>query len=237
MLAAAKRIAASVDVPVTVDAESGYGMTPPDVVEALLSAGAAGCNLEDRDHFAGRLVEIDRQTDRLAAIRAAATARGYGLVINARIDVFLAAGDAQPQHELLDEAISRASSYREAGVDCVFPIILTDAEVIASFVEAVQVPVNILALSQAPPIDQLAGIGVARISYGSTFHRRSMRSSPRLWTTSRVDLRRTEPARQSSVMRISPGAASSVSMVRRAASSIWIRGGDGCSSSKYVPGP
>lgn len=175
MLAAAKRIAASVDVPVTIDAESGYGMTPSDLVEALLHAGAAGCNLEDSDHSAGRLVEVDRQTDRLAAIREAAAARGYGLVINARIDVFLADGGAQPQGALLDEAVSRARSYRQAGADCVFPILLSDAEVIASFVEAVQMPVNILALPQAPPIAQLAEIGVARVSYGSTFHQRSLR--------------------------------------------------------------
>jgi 2-methylisocitrate lyase-like PEP mutase family enzyme len=175
MLAAAKRIVASVDVPVTVDAEAGYAMAPSDVVEALFRAGAAGCNLEDSDHPAARLVEVDRQTDRLAAIREAAAVRGYGLVINARIDVFLADGGAQPQGALFDEAVARSRAYREAGVDCVFPILLFDAEVIASFVEAVQMPVNILALPQAPPIARLAEIGVARVSYGSTFHQRSIR--------------------------------------------------------------
>ena len=53
MLAAAARIANGVDVPVTVDAEAGYGMEPAELVAALRSAGAAGCNLEDTDH-AGR---------------------------------------------------------------------------------------------------------------------------------------------------------------------------------------
>src|SRR6266508_6291331 len=47
MLAAAARIARSVDVPVTVDAEAGYGMAPGDLVDALFAVGAAGCNLED----------------------------------------------------------------------------------------------------------------------------------------------------------------------------------------------
>src|SRR4051812_14637490 len=55
MLAAATRIAAAVDVPVTVDAEAGYGMEPAGLVAALRSAGAAGCNLEDTDHATGRL--------------------------------------------------------------------------------------------------------------------------------------------------------------------------------------
>src|SRR3954449_11262520 len=50
MLAAAARIAAGVDVPVTVDAEAGYGMEPAELVAALRLAGAAGCNLEDTDH-------------------------------------------------------------------------------------------------------------------------------------------------------------------------------------------
>src|SRR5919112_4827662 len=47
MLAAAARIARGVDAPVTIDAEGGYGMEPPELVAALQSVGAAGCNLED----------------------------------------------------------------------------------------------------------------------------------------------------------------------------------------------
>jgi 2-methylisocitrate lyase-like PEP mutase family enzyme len=54
MLAAAARIAGGVDVPVTVDAEAGYGMEPGELVAALRSAGAAGCNLEDTDHASTR---------------------------------------------------------------------------------------------------------------------------------------------------------------------------------------
>src|SRR5262245_47394375 len=57
MLAAAARIARGVEVPVTVDAEAGYGMEPDQLVAALWSAGAAGCNLEDTDHAAASLGE------------------------------------------------------------------------------------------------------------------------------------------------------------------------------------
>src|SRR4051812_49589147 len=49
MLAAAARIANAVEVPMTVDAEAGYGMEPGELVAALRGAGAAGCNLEDSD--------------------------------------------------------------------------------------------------------------------------------------------------------------------------------------------
>src|SRR3954454_894803 len=88
MLAAAARNARGVDVPVTVDAESGYRMDPAELVAALQSAGAAGCNLEDTDHAAGRLRDPHRHAEWLGAVREAASADGYPLVINARVDVF-----------------------------------------------------------------------------------------------------------------------------------------------------
>src|SRR3954451_7538997 len=66
MLAAAARIAGGVDVPVTVDAEAGYGMEPAELVAALRSAGAAGFNLEDTDYAAGGLRDPDRQAARAA---------------------------------------------------------------------------------------------------------------------------------------------------------------------------
>ena len=89
MLAAAGRIVRSVEVPVTVDAEAGYGMEPAEVVAALLAVGAAGCNLEDTDHSAGRLRDPDQHATWLRAVRAAASADGYRLVVNARVDNFL----------------------------------------------------------------------------------------------------------------------------------------------------
>ena len=182
MLSAAARVAASVEVPVTVDAEAGYGMEPEDLVDSLLRAGAAGCNLEDTDHATGRLVDVAAHADRLAAVRAAATARDYGLVVNARIDVFLIDDGVRPQHELLDEAVSRARSYRAAGADCVFPILLNEEGPIAAFVDAVRAPVNVLALPQGPPIDRLADLSVARISYGSSLHDRMMQELATLLT-------------------------------------------------------
>src|SRR5215510_7511498 len=89
MLAAAARIARGVDVPVTVDAEAGYGMVPAELVAALKDMGAAGCNLEDTDHTTGALRDPGERAKWLAAVRAAASADDYPLVINARVDVFL----------------------------------------------------------------------------------------------------------------------------------------------------
>src|SRR5690349_16853058 len=88
MLAVAKRIADNVDVPVTVDAEAGYGMEPAELVAALKEAGAAGCNLEDTNHSNETLRDAERHADFLKAVRDAADADGYPLVINARVDTF-----------------------------------------------------------------------------------------------------------------------------------------------------
>jgi 2-methylisocitrate lyase-like PEP mutase family enzyme len=178
MLAAAARIARGVDVPVTVDAEAGYGMEPAELVAALRSAGAAGCNLEDSDYAAGSLRDPDRHAEWLRAVRQAASADGYPLVINARVDVFLGPflGGAGPgtQDELVAEALRRAKAYLEAGVDCVFPIALWETDALRHFVAEVGGPVNVVRLPQAPSLTELAALGVARVSWGLLLYRDAM---------------------------------------------------------------
>ena len=174
MLAAAGRIAKAVDVPVTVDAEAGYGMEPADLVAALREVGAAGCNLEDTDHAAETLRDPAQHAARLRAVRDAASATGYGLVINARIDVFLSAflaGSETPQEELTDEALERARLYVEAGADSVYPIVLWEPEPMRRFIAEAPAPVNILRTPRVPSIAELAELGVARISWGGLLQR------------------------------------------------------------------
>jgi 2-methylisocitrate lyase-like PEP mutase family enzyme len=168
MLAAAARIARAVDVPVTVDAEAGYGLDPPELVAALTRAGAAGCNLEDTDHASGALREPAALAAWLQSVREAAAGANYGLVINARIDVFLS-GSGE-----LAEALERARAYFEAGADCVYPIALADRATLGKFVSEAGGPVNVLATSEAPSLAELAELGVARVSYGALLHRQAM---------------------------------------------------------------
>jgi 2-methylisocitrate lyase-like PEP mutase family enzyme len=175
MLAAAGRIISGVDVPVTVDAEAGYGMEPAELVAALRGIGAAGCNLEDSDYAAGRLRDAGGHAEWLRAVREAASADGYPLVINARIDVFLhpflAGAGAGTQAELVAEAVQRANAYLEAGADCVFPIVLWEADPLRRFMAEVRGPVNIVRLPPAPSLSELAALGVARVSWGVLLYR------------------------------------------------------------------
>jgi 2-methylisocitrate lyase-like PEP mutase family enzyme len=167
MLAAAARIARGVDVPVTVDAEAGYGMEPADLVSALREAGAAGCNLEDTNHADETLRDQAEQSAWLRRVREAASSQSYGLVINARIDVFLSRAGEGSQSDHLGEALERAHAYLDAGVDCVYPILLWERDALAAFVPEAGGNVNALGLPNAPSPAELAELGVARISYGT----------------------------------------------------------------------
>jgi 2-methylisocitrate lyase-like PEP mutase family enzyme len=176
MLAAAARISRSVEVPVTVDAEAGYGMEPAELVAALRSAGAAGCNLEDTDHAAGVLRDPGAHAAWLGAVRRAASEDGYPLVINARVDVFLGpffagAGGPGTQQELVPDALRRAKAYLEAGADCVYPIALWETDAMRRFTSEVGGPVNVIRLPQMPSLTELAALGVARVSWASILYR------------------------------------------------------------------
>lgn len=169
MLAAAARIARSVEVPVTVDAEAGYKMQPAELVGALRDAGVAGCNLEDTEWPAGSLRDPDLQAEWLTAVREAALAEGYPLVINARIDVFFhpfLADHHGPQDGFVNEGVRRANAYLAAGVDCVYPICLWETNALRRFMSEVSGPVNIAREPQAPSVAELSALGVARVSWG-----------------------------------------------------------------------
>jgi 2-methylisocitrate lyase-like PEP mutase family enzyme len=162
---AVARIARSVSVPVTADVEAGYRLSPKDLVERLLAAGAVGCNLEDSDHHSGaELVDADEHAERLRAVRQAATEAGVDIVLNARVDVLRLEGD---RRELFEEAVRRARLYLQAGADSVFPIRLADDELIAEYVRRVEGAVNVVAAG-APPLARLAELGVARVSFAGT---------------------------------------------------------------------
>ena len=177
MLAAAGRIGRSVDVPMTVDAEAGYGMEPDDLVAALEMPAPPAATSRTRTTPPASCV-TPRRTPRGSVPSAqAATTAHYPLVINARIDVFLSAllvGSDTPQRELLPDALRRARAYLDAGVDCVFPIALWEADALREFVSGAPGPVNVLKTPRAPSLPELAELGVARISYGSLLHHDAM---------------------------------------------------------------
>lgn len=168
MFAAAARIAAAVSVPVTVDAEAGYGLDPAELAERLLETGAVGCNIEETDHHRGGLRDPGEQAALLAAVSDAAAG---ALFVNARVDVFLAGGkESEPaaaERAALGDGVRRARRYLDAGADCVYPIHLRSVEVLGEFTEAVApASVNGTYLPDGPSVARMADAGLARVSLG-----------------------------------------------------------------------
>lgn len=164
LLVLAERIAASVDLPLSVDFESGYAEDPAELAEnaaKLRGTGAVGCNFEDGIPPENGIRSLAAQLPRLRALRDGAA----DLFINARTDVFL---QNQPSaHEgMMDDAIARARAYADAGADGFFAPGLVDPALIARLCQQQPLPVNVMKSPSAPDIQTLAGLGVARISWG-----------------------------------------------------------------------
>jgi len=161
----AERIAATVDVPLSVDFEGGYARGGDELtrnVGKIIAAGAVGINFEDQIVGGTGRYGIEEQSDRLRAVRAA----GSDLFINARTDLFLKQKDRDQHGGLLDEALQRANAFASAGASGFFVPGLTDLDLIAQICEASPLPVNVMMRGQAMTRAAVAKAGVARASYG-----------------------------------------------------------------------
>jgi 2-methylisocitrate lyase-like PEP mutase family enzyme len=167
MLRVVERIASAVAIPVSADLEAGYG-DPPRTAAGAVAAGAAGMNLED-SLGESRLVALDEQVELIRAVRAAAP----GLVLNARVDVFISGTGT------VDEAIERGNAYLAAGADCIYPI-AAPWETIALLVAGTGGPLNILVPAEEPRLDELEALGVARVTFGPRLATAALDAAARL---------------------------------------------------------
>ncbi|WP_369022919.1 methylisocitrate lyase [Nocardia cyriacigeorgica] len=134
-----QQIARVTDLPVLIDADTGFGepMNAARTITLLEDAGLAGCHIEDQvnpkrcGHLDGKAV-VDRD-EMVRRLRAAVSARrDPNFVICARTDARAIEG--------LDAAIDRAKAYADAGADLIFTEALADAGEFAKFRAAVDVP-------------------------------------------------------------------------------------------------
>jgi 2-methylisocitrate lyase-like PEP mutase family enzyme len=172
------RIATSVELPVTIDLEAGYGDAPAVVADAVaraISAGAIGFNLEDQIISGTGLYTIADQSHRIVAARKAADGASIPAFINARTDIFLKASSDKHDEHLLDEALQRAAAYAKAGASGFFAPGLVNEKLIARLCEACPLPVNIMMSPSTPAAARLAELGVSRISHGPGPYRQMIR--------------------------------------------------------------
>lgn len=157
-------LAAATSLPLNVDSERCYPDDPGGVtrtVELLAEAGAAGCSIEDYNPATGGIDDVALATERVAEAAEASRKQDEPLVLTGRAENHIRGGDD------LDDTIARLLAYRDAGADVVYAPGLKDLEQIAAVVEAVGVPVNVLALPGVSRLRELEGAGVRRISTGS----------------------------------------------------------------------
>jgi 2-methylisocitrate lyase-like PEP mutase family enzyme len=167
------RIGRVLEVPLSADLEAGYGLAPAELVERMLEAGAVGCNLEDTDHAAGKVLRpAEAHASWLSDVKAAGRAAGVDIVLNARVDVFIRAHAETPVE--IAEAVRRAKLYLAAGADCVYPILVHQESTVAALVGAIAAPVNVFALPDLPPVRRLAELGVRRVSYAGRLQHAAM---------------------------------------------------------------
>ncbi|HST25157.1 MAG TPA: isocitrate lyase/phosphoenolpyruvate mutase family protein [Gaiellaceae bacterium] len=164
----AAELAAATPLPLNVDSERCYPDEPGGVAETvrqLADAGAAGCSIEDFDPATGRIDDVGLAAERVAEAAEAAHAVAEPMVLTGRCENHIRGVDD------LDDTISRLVAYRDAGADCVYAPGLSTVEQVRSVVEAVGVPVNVLALASGPSTAELAEAGVRRVSTGGALAR------------------------------------------------------------------
>jgi 2-methylisocitrate lyase-like PEP mutase family enzyme len=163
-----KRIAGVLSVPLSVDTVAGFGKTPKEVettVIGLIEAGAVGLNIEDYDHASMKLFPAEKQVEKLKAIKKLGESTYLPIVVNARTDAFRFAEGGED--ERFAEAVRRARMYRDVGVDCVYPMGISDKLHVSEFVRSLDnFPVNVMIRKGLPNIEELKALGVVRVSFG-----------------------------------------------------------------------
>jgi methylisocitrate lyase len=169
-------IAAAVDIPVLVDADTGFD-NPAETVRRLIRAGVAAVQIEDQvpakrcGHLAGKKLVSPRTMEK--RIASAVRGRGRGkFVIVARTDARSVEG--------FDAAVDRARRYLAAGADCIFPEALQTEAEFAQFARQIHAPLlaNITEFGKSPllNISQLSSLGYRIAIFPQTAFRVAMKA-------------------------------------------------------------
>jgi 2-methylisocitrate lyase-like PEP mutase family enzyme len=160
-------IVAATDLPVSADLENAFADEPAGVAETIglaIEVGLAGASVED---FTGRaddpIYDVRLAAERIAAAAETAHVGPGRLVLTARAENYLHG------HPDLADTIARLQAYQEAGADVLYAPGLRRLEDIRQVIREVDRPVNVLARDGLPPVAELAGVGVSRISVGGSF--------------------------------------------------------------------
>jgi len=173
-LANAKAIVDATHLPVAADLENGYGHAPEDAAETIrlaADAGLVGASIEDATGDPSRpIYDVAHAAERVAAAAEAAHALPFPFVFVARAENYL--------HGIpdLENTIRRLQAFERAGADVLYAPGLTKAEDIRAVCASVSKPVNVIMglKGAAFSVQELAALGVRRISVGSALSRAAL---------------------------------------------------------------
>ena len=161
-----ERIVKAVDIPVSVDFESGYSDSPEQVaknVKKLLDIGVVAINLEDGQVKDGKRVlgDVELHKMKIEAIKA----ENSNIFINARTDTY-----TTKHKNALQESIDRSKIYAQAGADGIFVPLIESKEDITEFLKSIELPLNVFLTPNLPSINDLYKLGVKRLSHGAKLY-------------------------------------------------------------------
>ncbi len=165
---AVEKMIAGISIPLSVDLEKGYSsdiFKVIDHINALSDAGAVGINMEDSIGKGGEraLVSMDDFSRKIATIKNHLVKSRRTVFFNARTDAFLL-----KQPSSLEQSLTRAMAYENAGADGIFVPFVKNEEDIKAITGSIKLPLNVLCMPELPPYERLAACGVKRISMGSS---------------------------------------------------------------------
>jgi len=158
-------ITAAVEVPVSVDSEMLFPNEAGGITQSvalLAQAGASGVSIEDYDPATQSVQPLSRAVE--AVSEAVEACNAHGLVLTARSEGWLYGSRD------LDETLERLQAFEAAGAHCLYAPGLTSIVDIELVVSETTAPLNVLAMNDTPPLDELAAVGVRRASTGSGLH-------------------------------------------------------------------
>lgn len=166
LLFVVERIVKAVDIPVSVDFESGYSNEPEEVaqnVKRLVDLGVVGINLEDGQVENGKRIlgSEELHARKIEAIKASTP----DIYINARTDTY-----TTKHQSALEESIKRTNTYEKAGADGIFVPLIESSEDIEKFLKDTNLPLNVFLTPNLPSVDELNKLGVKRLSHGAKIY-------------------------------------------------------------------
>lgn len=185
-----RRITAATDLPLLVDADTGWGgaFMIGRTIREMSRAGAAGCHIEDQvgvkrcGHRPGKaLVETGEMVDRIRSAVDARTENDF--VVMARTDAHAVEGQ--------QAALDRSAAYVDAGADMIFAEALTTLGEYAEFTAAIEVPVlaNLTEFGKTPMFTthELADVGIRMVLYPLSAFRAMSKAAERVYETLREE--------------------------------------------------